>query len=158
MSGQAPERPDYLRGYAETGLSVHGVRVRDDDPRPLSHGHGPADALCGKRVATHHTAWTGAEPRACRACVRVAAAEARQLVVEHHGRRFRLTHAQEAYLRAIDDLGRIKQGWGGYGSTQVVRRLEELGLVRLQEFPNHPWKVSIRDKGRELIERNRRSE
>ncbi len=65
-------RAEYLRGYAENGAAVHGVRVREDDPNQTQHGHGPAPALCGKRVATHHVPWTAAVPRACRACIRVA--------------------------------------------------------------------------------------
>jgi hypothetical protein len=51
----------------------------------------------------------------------------------------KLTKQQAAYLRAINDHGRITRGWGGYSSTRVVWRLEELGLIGLRRHPDGRW-------------------
>jgi hypothetical protein len=67
----------------------------------------------------------------------------------------KLTRTQLNYLRAISERGQLTKGYGGYGSTQTVRLLEEKGLIRLQRYPRpgggEGWRASIRPAGVEAL-------
>lgn len=47
------------------------------------------------------------------------------------GREHRLTRTQRHYLTAVEDVGRLQQGWGGHASTLTVRLLEARGVVEV---------------------------
>ena len=53
----------------------------------------------------------------------------------------KLTRTQRAYLDVIRERGHLTKGWGGYGSTLVVRILNERGLVHLREHPARPGRA-----------------
>jgi hypothetical protein len=65
----------------------------------------------------------------------------------------KLTKTQRRYLQLIGDRGRLRRGWGGYGSTLTVRILEERGYLRLQTFPRSKgaddWEASLTLKGKQ---------
>jgi hypothetical protein len=61
-----------------------------------------------------------------------------------------LTRTMLNYLEVIREQEWLTKGWGGYGSTQTVRILEERGLISLREV-GKGWQAKIRPAGREAL-------
>jgi hypothetical protein len=63
----------------------------------------------------------------------------------------KVTKTQLHYLSAMEDVGLLKAGWGGFASTLTVRILAERGLCTLREFGPGDWQASITKAGRALL-------